>query len=177
MGKKVALVLIMVLIGTTLLFARPTKGIAVGAQVGPLATGVVVDFPLGPVSFNFGVNTPLMINYIKTQSEDVFEDAIAPYFMVSADITYPIHLGEHFDLKFGISTLAGTDFKNAIIGIAGGTVKGEYWIPNKKIGIFMHMDVPVVVYFAAEDTFLVEANWLIPLLGVFTTTAGVLWAF
>lgn len=179
--RKILVVLLLFLLSTTLIFARPTKGIAIGAQVGPLATGVVADFPLGPVSLSLSIGTPLMINYILSQSGDVFDDdigSIAPFFMVGGDFTYPIALGEHFDLKVGISTLAGTDFEYGIIGIAGGTVKGEYWIPNKRIGIFMHMDAPIMAYIVGVGIEpIVVFNWAIPILGIFTTSAGVLWAF
>lgn len=179
--RRIFIVLLLIFLSSTRIFARPTRGIAIGAQVGPLATGVVADFRLGPVALSLSLGTPLMINYILSQTGDVFEDdigSIAPFFMVGGDFTYPIALGEHFNLKIGLSTLAGTDFEYGIIGIAGGTIKGEYWIPNKKIGIFMHMDVPVMAYIAGSE---IESaaifNWAIPILGIFTTSAGVLWGF
>ncbi len=176
--RKILLIVLLVLLTAPLLFARPTKGIAIGAQVGALATGVVADFPLGPVSLSLGINTPLIINYVMTQSGDLFENNIAPFFIVSGDFTYPFALGQHFDLKVGISSLAGTDFENGVIGVAGGIVKGEYWIPNKPIGLFMHMDLPIVVYIGGKEIgFTTATSWLIPLLGIFTTSAGVLWAF
>ncbi len=176
--RKILVVLLLILLSTALMFARPTKGIAIGAQVGPLATGVVADFPLGPVSLSLSIGTPLMVNYIMSQSGDVFDTSIAPFFIVTGDFTYPIPLGEHFDLKVGISTLAGTDFEYGVIGVAGGTIKGEYWIPNKKIGLFMQMGLPIVAYMGGPDIdFAATVNWAIPLLGIFTSTAGVLWAF
>ncbi|NLA92372.1 MAG: hypothetical protein GX842_02880 [Spirochaetales bacterium] len=176
--RKICIVLLLILLSTPLIFARPTKGIAIGAQVGPLATGAVADFPLGPVSLSLSIGTPLMVNYIMGQSGDVFDTTIAPFFIVTGDFTYPIALGEHFDLKVGISTLAGTDFEYGIIGVAGGTIKGEYWIPNKNIGIFMQMGLPILAYVGGPDIGLVTTvNWAIPLLGIFTSTAGVLWTF
>ena len=57
-----------------------------------------------------------MVNYIMGQSGDVFDTTIAPFFIVTGDFTCPIALGEHFDLKVGISTLAGTDFEYGIVG-------------------------------------------------------------
>lgn len=179
MGNRRIMILVLslaLLLATAPLISRPTDGIAVGAQVGALATGVVIDVPLGNLALNVGLNTPLLWTYIAAQTDAEQENWVAPFFTLSADLTKPIPLGENFDLKLGISSLAGTDFETGLLGIAGATAKGEYWIPNKDIGLFMHMDVPLVYYMVAESDSFIGSNWLIPLFGIFTTTAGVLWA-
>lgn len=70
--RRIFIVLLLIFLSSTLIFARPTRGIAIGAQVGPLATGVVADFRLGPVALSLSLGTPLMINYILSQTGDVF---------------------------------------------------------------------------------------------------------
>jgi hypothetical protein len=176
--SKTVLVLLMILLfAASPLVSRPTDGIAIGAQVGALATGVVVDIPLGNLALNVGLNTPLLWTYIASQSGAAEENLVAPFFILSGDLTKPIPLGEHFDLKLGISSLAGTDFETGVIGIGGATAKGEYWIPDKNLGLFMHMDVPLFYYMVSEDDSFISSNWLIPLFGIFTTSAGVLWTF
>ena len=60
----VVLVLAIALSASPTLFARDTGNISIGAQLGFLATGVVVDVDLGPVAVNAGVNYPLGWTYI-----------------------------------------------------------------------------------------------------------------
>lgn len=179
MGRKrvfETFVLIMaVLLATAGLAARPTDGIAIGAQVGFAATGVVVDIPLGGLYLNAGLNTPLLWTYIAANA-GADDNLMAPFFTVTADLTKPFPLGENFDLKVGLSALGATDFETVLVGIVGPTVKGEYWIPNKDMGLFMHMDVPVAYYMVSETENFFGTNWLVPLFGLVTTTAGVLWA-
>lgn len=179
MGRKrvyVTFVLIIaMLIAATPLVARPTNGIAVGAQFGFAATGVVVDIPLGGLFLNAGVNTPLLWTWIAANA-GADDDLMAPFFTVTADVTKPIPLGDHFSLKLGLSALGATDFETVLVGVLGPTAKGEYWIPNKNIGLFMHMDVPVAYYMVSESGSTFGTNWIVPLFGLITTTAGVLWA-
>lgn len=158
--------------------ARPNQGLAIGAQVGFLATGVIVDVPLGPIALNAGINYPMGFKYLdwisgETEGGDFFK----PYFTVTGDITAPIPLGDNFDLKLGVSSVAFTDFSTGMYGVAGGTIKGEYWIPNKNTGLFVNLNVPVVIYFLTENEQLIFSNPVIPLIGLFTTTAGVLWTY
>ena len=174
--KVVLVVLLIILVASFNLSARPNKNIALGFQVGAFATGPVVDIPLGPLALNVGVNYPLLIGWIKTIS-DMDSDLFKSVFFLSGDLTYPIALGEQFDLKLGVSTLAGTDFKNLMVGTVGVTAKGEYWIPNKNVGLFMHMDVPIGLYAISETESAFGVGAEVPLLGILTTSAGVLWAF
>ncbi|HCS37011.1 MAG: hypothetical protein CVV48_15985 [Spirochaetae bacterium HGW-Spirochaetae-4] len=159
------------------LAARPNQGPAIGVQAGFLATGVVVDIPLGGISLNAGVNYPLGFKYIEWAAGETDGDFFIPYFTVTGDITVPFALGENFDLKVGLSTLAFTDFETGMFGVAGGAVKGEYWIPNKDMGLFVNLNVPIAVYILTEDQQWGMVNAFIPLVGLFTTTAGVLWTF
>lgn len=157
--------------------ARPTNGIAIGVQGGFLATGVVVDIPLGPIDVNAGVNYPVGWTYIAALAEADYEDIFAPYFTVTADVTVPIPLGGNFDLKLGINTLGFTDFSSGIFGVAGGTAKGEYWIPGRNLGLFVNLNVPVMLYLTGAGTaFEAVFNPWLPLAGLVTTTAGVLWS-
>lgn len=157
--------------------ARPNQGPAVGIQGGFLATGIVVDIPLGGLSLNAGVNYPLGFKYIEWATGETDGDFFMPYFTVTGDVTVPFELGENFDLKVGLSTLAFTDFETGMFGVAGGAVKGEYWIPNKDMGLFVNLNVPIAVYILTEEQQWGMVNAFIPLVGVFTTTAGVLWTF
>lgn len=162
------------------LSAKANDSMAIGVQAGFLATGAVIDIPLGPIAVNAGVNFPAGWYYIKTlaNEQESLEGLIDPYFVVTADVTAPIPMGDNFDLKIGINTLAFTDFTSGMFGVAGATIKGEYWIPNKNTGLFVNLNAPVMVYIVSEDTPFnaVVSPWL-PLVGIVTTTAGVLWAF
>lgn len=178
MGKRVFVTFVLIIalvLAAAPLAARPTNGIAIGAQVGFAATGVVIDIPLGGLYLNAGVNTPLLWTWIAANA-GAEDNLMAPFFTVTADITKPIPLGENFDLKLGLSALGATDFETVLVGVVGPTAKGEYWIPNKDIGLFMHMDVPVAYYMVSDTESVFGSNWLVPLFGLVTTTAGVLWA-
>lgn len=179
--RKICVVVIIVLFAIlSPLSARANESMAIGVQGGFLATGVVIDIPLGPIVANAGVNYPVGWLYIKTlaNSGGTFDDLIDPYFTVTADVTAPIPLGDNFDLKIGVSTLAFTDFSSGMFGVAGAAIKGEYWIPEKDTGLFVNLNVPVMLYVVGVDTPFnaIVSPWL-PLAGLFTTTAGVLWKF
>ncbi|MDD2297731.1 MAG: hypothetical protein PHX79_07955 [Sphaerochaetaceae bacterium] len=175
--KKIRTILLMMLLVLIIspVAARPHNGIALGAQIGFLTTGVVVDIPLGPIAINAGVNYPLGFKYIEWLGGETDGDFFTPYFTVTGDVTAPIPLGDNFDLKLGISTVAFTDFTTGMFGVAGGTIKGEYWIPNKNTGLFVNLNVPIAVYIVTEEQTWGLINSYVPLIGIFTTTAGVLW--
>ncbi|NCB01716.1 MAG: hypothetical protein EOM67_06065 [Spirochaetia bacterium] len=177
--KKLCIILIVVLLSSTLaVSARANERLAIGGQLGFLATGVVVDIPLGPIAIQGGLNYPLGIKYIgEASGEDTgdLDSFLDAFFVVSADITYPISMGENFDLKVGVSTLGFTDFQAGILGVAGITVKGEYWVPNKNYGLFVNLNSPLIIYGVAEGEFFQESNAYLPLIGLVTSTAGMLW--
>ncbi len=176
--RKIVFLIFLILISATLLFARPTNGAAVGAQVSPMTTGLVADFPLGPVSLGVGLSTSFIVNYIVEISEEIMDSVFPPYFIVSGNVTYPIALGEHFDLKVGLGTMASTDFQTGVMGTAGAVIKGEYWIPNSKFGLFAHIDLPFFAYSAHKELgFTTLFDWSIPLLGLFTSALGFYWVF
>ena len=176
--RVLSLILFLIFLVTGTVVARPNQSLAIGAQVGFLATGVVIDIPLGPIAINAGVNYPMGFKYLEWISGETEEgDFFQPYFTVTGDLTAPIPLGDNFDLKLGISTVAFTDFSTGMYGVAGGTIKGEYWIPNKNTGLFVNLNVPIALYFLTEDSQTAFVNPVIPLIGLFTTTAGVLWTF
>jgi len=185
MNKRFVLCILLVMIlvfSHAALFARGFGNIAIGAQAGFIATGIVVDIDLGPIALNAGVNYPLGWTYIAALAGGSAA-AFPALFTVTADVTAPFPLGEDFMLKLGANTVAFTDFQAGIIGIAGACIKGEYWIPNRNYGLFVNLNVPVMAYgvigeLTGDDTasgmFFDPA---LPLLGLFTTTAGVLWSF
>jgi hypothetical protein len=45
------------------------------------------------------------------------------------------------------------------------------------MGLFVNLNVPIAVYILTEEQQWGMVNVFIPLVGVFTTTAGVLWTF
>lgn len=175
----IVMVLIVLLLITTPLTARANESLAIGGQLGFLATGAVIDIPLGPIAIQAGVNYPLGIAYIDAIADlgGALTGLFDSIFVATADVTFPISLGENFDLKIGVSTLAFTDFNTSAFGMLGPAIKGEYWIPNKNYGLYVHLNSPLMVYGVTEaDGFMYEADPAIALLGLFTTTAGVLWA-
>ena len=80
--KVVLVVLLIILVASFNLSARPNKNIALGFQVGAFATGPVVDIPLGPLALNVGINYPLLIGWIKTIS-DMDSDLFKSVFFLS----------------------------------------------------------------------------------------------
>jgi len=178
--NRFLILLVMLVMVLAPVSARANESMAIGVQGGFLATGAVIDIPFGPLSVNAGVNYPVGWLYIKTlASEDAsVSGLIDPFFVVTADVTAPISMGESFDLKIGVSTLGFTNFATGLFGVAGAALKGEYWIPEKEMGLFVNLNVPVMLYVVGEDTpfSAIFSPWL-PLAGLFTTTAGVLWKF
>lgn len=163
------------------LFSLPAreKNIAVGAQLGFTTSGVLVDVGLGSLYLQAGVGYPLGISYIAALSDD--EDIFYNVFTYNADISQAFALSDQFDLKLGIGTTAFTNFGPVIIGFAGPVIKGEYWIPNKNMGLFLNLNVPVMAYGIVEDddTFNggVIFDPVFPLIGLVTSTFGVLYSF
>ncbi len=174
--KKIVIISMLILICITgTLTARANDSIAIGGQLGFLASGVVVDAPLGNLDIQAGLNYPLGFKYIEWATESEEGSFFVPFFVVTADVTYPISLGEFFDLKFGVGTLGFTDFESGIFGAAGLVMKGEYWIEEKDMGLFMNMNVPVAAYIAnAEGDFASIVHPMMPLLTFATSTMGVL---
>ena len=178
-SRKIFILVITIIMLVTPLAARENNSIAIGVQGGFLATGVVVDIPLGPLSVNAGLNYPAGWLYIRTLSdtnEDI-DNLLDPFFVLTADVTSPIPVGENFNLKVGANSLAFTDFSNGLFGVAGFVLKGEYWIPNKDRALFVNLNVPLMLYVVGPETPFnaVFSPWL-PLAGLLTTTAGVLWS-
>ena len=54
--------------------------------------------------------------------------------------------------------------------------KGEYWIPNKNGSVYAH-GCPYWCYAISETESAFGVGAEVPLLGILTTSAGVLWAF
>ncbi|AEV28789.1 hypothetical protein SpiGrapes_0964 [Sphaerochaeta pleomorpha str. Grapes] len=175
-----SLVLVSVL-GIGNLSAREST-VAVGIQAGFVATGVVLDLQLGSLGFSAGLNYPIGYTYIASLAEASDEDLFANAATVTADITTAFDLSDSFSLKVGICTIALTNFGPTFGGVAGPCLKGEYWIPNKRTGLFVNLNAPVMLYgvavseFGESDSAVVFSPWL-PLAGLFTTTFGVLYGF
>jgi hypothetical protein len=151
----------------------------IGGQLGFIATGAVVDIPLGPMAVQAGINYPLGIRYIEFLAGgdgSFVDDFLSAFFVVTSDITYPIALGKNFDLKLGVSGIGLTDFQSMLIGVIGPAVKGEYWIADKDYGLFVNLNIPVMALGVTDEGTMSVVDPALPLLGLFTTSAGVLWS-
>jgi len=158
------------------LAARPSS-IAVGAQLGFTSTGVVGDFEFGPIAIDVGANFPAGIAYIKDLSDGDDWGVLDSVFTMTGGVSYPLSLGEYFSLKLGVGTTLFTDFKNPLVlGFAGPIIKGEYWIPNSSFGLFAKLEVPVFIYAIGEGEAATGFDPHLPILGIFTSTFGVLYA-
>lgn len=158
------------------------KNFAVGFQAGFAATGVVVDVGLGPIYLNAGINYPLGYTYIAATSGSN-EDAFPKVSTLTLDVSTAFALGENFDLKIGLGGILLTDFGPVFGGLVGPVIKGEYWVPNKNYALFLNINVPVMLFGVLIDdangdtTAAVDFNPLYPLLGLLTTSVGVLYSF
>ncbi len=175
--KKFTIILAaLLLVFTTTITARANEKIAIGGQFGFLATGVVVDIPVGPLAIQAGLNYPLGFRYINevTDDSEEFNEFLGAFFVVSADVTYPMSLGPNFDLKVGVSALGFTDFQAGILGAAGVAIKGEFWAEEKNFGLFVNLNAPVILFAASSEGIETITNPLLPLIGLVSSTAGVL---
>ncbi|MDY0304053.1 MAG: hypothetical protein RBQ65_05295 [Sphaerochaeta sp.] len=173
--KRTFAILVVLVLSIFPALARPSS-FAIGAQLGFLSTGVVVDGHLGPVALDIGANFPAGITYIDALSDNDdlnIEDSI---FSMTADITVPINLGSDFSLKLGLGTTLFSDFSEYAVGLAGGVVKGEYWIKGGPFGLFVKMDLPLLLYAIGESSAAGGFNAALPLLGILTSTVGFLYA-
>ena len=157
------------------LAARPSS-IAVGAQVGFTSTGVVGDFEFGPVALDIGANFPAGLAYIKSLAGGDDWDLANSLFTMTGGVSYPISLGEQFSLKVGIGTTIFTNFAPWVLGFAGPIIKGEYWIPNSSFGLFAKLDVPIFIYALGGEEATTGFSQGLPLMGIFTSTVGVLYS-
>ena len=176
--KRIMLVVLILLLTVGSLTARPSS-VAVGAQLGFAASGVVVDVGLGSLYLQAGIGYPLGIAYIGTVggADDAFVDVAT----LTADVSQAFSLSENFDIKVGIGTTAFTNFQPIIFGLAGPVLKGEYWVPNKNFGLTLTLNIPVMAYGVIEDNDEFDGGVffdpLFPLFGLFTSTIGVLYSF
>ncbi|NLE15903.1 MAG: hypothetical protein GX626_08535 [Spirochaetales bacterium] len=176
--KRFVLVLLILSLALGSLSARPNS-IAVGAQLGFAASGAVVDVGLGSLYLNAGIGYPLGLSYIGFAGgeDDVFIDVAT----LTADVSQAFALSENFDIKVGIGATAFTELQSAIFGLAGPVFKGEYWIPNKNYGLTLTLNVPVMAFGYIEDDEIftggVAFNAFLPLIGLVTSTIGVLYSF
>ncbi|HKL59355.1 MAG TPA: hypothetical protein VJ863_05610 [Sphaerochaeta sp.] len=163
------------------LFARENT-FAAGFQVGFAATGAIVDIGLGPIYMNAGINYPLGYTYIAANSEEGSE-AFPKVATLTLDVSTAFALSDNFDIKLGLGGILLTDFGPIAGGLAGPVIKGEYWIPNKNYGLFLNINIPVMLFGiliddAGGDTAaIIDFNPLYPLLGLLTTSVGVLYSF
>jgi hypothetical protein len=157
------------------LAARPSST-AVGAQLGFTSTGVVSDFELSPVALNIGANFPAGIAYIRALADGDDWGLASSLLTMTADVCYPISLGEQFGLKVGLGTTLFTNFTPWVLGFAGPVIKGEYWIPDTRFGLFAKLDVPIFIYAIGEGDTATGFSQALPLMGIFTSSIGVLYA-
>ncbi|MGD9927935.1 MAG: hypothetical protein AB7S66_10340 [Sphaerochaeta sp.] len=131
--KRSPILLLALVVSPGPLSARENS-VAIGVQLGFTTSGVVADVGLGDLYLQAGINYPLGITYIAstTDSSEKFFDI----YTFNADISQAFALSDSFDLKIGVGTTAFTNFGPVLTGFAGPVVKGEYWIPDKKTGIF-----------------------------------------
>ena len=179
----IIIVVLVMIVPSAPIFARSDNDIALGVQLGFLATGVVADINIGPISLNAGVNYPIGWTYLSLLTGNVDSTAFPALFSVTADATFPISLSEDFYLKIGASTLGFTDFETGIIGVLGPCIKGEYWIPYRDYALFVNLNVPIMLYGAFGD-FIGDSSAsgvyfspYLTLFGLATTAAGILWSF
>jgi len=175
MKKLLIIALLVIILVSTPLFSKANDQLAIGAQAGFLATGVVIDFPLGPLDMQAGINYPLGFSFIQAATDNIDDAFFFPFFNVTADITYPISLSDNIDLKVGVSTLGFTDFENGIFGAIGGAMKGEFWLEGKDVGLFINMNAPIMVYLFADGERITFTDPLLPLIGLVSSTVGVLY--
>ena len=174
--KRFLIILIAVIIlASTPLVSKANDTLAFGGQLGFLASGVVIDIPFGALDVQAGINYPLGFSFIQAATDNIDDAFFFPYFNVTADVTYPVSLSDNFDLKFGISTLGFTDFESGVFGALGGAIKGEFWIQEKDIGLFMNLNAPIMVYLFADGESLVFTDPLLPLIGLVSSTVGILY--
>lgn len=173
--KRTIFILLVSLLVLGNLAARPSS-LAIGAQVGFINTGVVVDLGLGSTYLNAGIGYPLGITYLAYAGG---EELIVPASTVSADITYAFALSDSFSLKVGVGGTGMTDFHSGFLGVLGPVLKSEYWVPNKHFGLNVTLHIPVVMAGGFEDMDDVFAGYsaMLPVLGLFTSTIGVLFSF
>ncbi len=173
--------IIILLLGLSPLSARENK-LTVGFQAGFAATGVVVDVGVGPIYLNAGINYPLGYTYIAASS-GAGEDAFPKVATFTLDVSTAFSLSESFDLKIGLGGILLTDFGPAMGGLVGPVLKGEYWIPNKNMGLFLNINIPVMLFgvliddVGGETNAGVDFNPLYPLFGLLTTSVGMLFSF
>lgn len=176
--KRIMLVVLILLLTVGSLTARPSS-VAVGAQLGFAASGVFVDVGLGSLYLQAGIGYPLGIAYIGTVggADDAFVDVAT----LTADVSQAFSLSENFDIKVGIGTTAFTNFQPIIFGLAGPVLKGEYWVPNKNFGLTLTLNVPIMAYGYVEDDEIFTGGFVfdafLPLMGLVTSTVGVLYSF
>lgn len=178
--KKILLLVAVSLILVAVPLAARDSMVAVGAQFGFAATGVVVDIDLGGLAIDVGVNYPMGYTYIASALDFPSELLFVDIYTVTADITQAFSLSDNFDLKVGIGALALTNFGPTFGGVAGGTLRAEYWIPNKNTALFFNVSVPLMLYGAAVGSASNAAIYfhpLLPLVGLLTGTVGVLYGF
>jgi len=158
------------------------NNLAVGFQAGFAATGVVVDVGLGSLYLNAGLNYPLGYSYIAASVGEE-DEAFPKVATLTLDVSTAFALSENFDLKVGLGGILLTNFGPVSGGLVGPVLKGEYWIPDKNYGLFLNINVPVMLFGvliddAGGDTeAAVDFNPLYPLLGLLTTSVGVLFSF
>lgn len=173
-------VIFILVFGTAPLAARD-KNVAFGFQAGFAATGVVVDVGLGPLYLNAGINYPLGYSWIAANTDPSV--AFPKLATLTLDISTAFALSDSFDLKVGLGGIMLTNFSPALGGLIGPVIKGEYWIPNKNYALFLNINVPIALFGLLVNDFNEGAEGgvlfdpLLPLLGVLTTTVGVLYSF
>ena len=177
----ITIVILILLLAIAPLSARDNN-LAVGFQAGFAATGVVVDVGLGPLYLNAGLNYPLGYSYIAA-SVGEGDEAFPKVATLTLDVSTAFAMGENFDLKIGLGGIVLTDFGPIAGGLVGPVLKGEYWMPDKNYGLFLNINIPVMLFgvliddVGGDTTAAVDFNPLYPLMGLLTTTVGVLYSF
>ncbi len=178
---SITIFILILLLGIPPLAARDNN-IAIGFQAGFATTGVVVDVGLGPLYLNAGINYPLGYTYIAANA-GAEEEAFPKVATLTLDVSTAFALSDNFDFKLGLGGILLTDFGPLAGGLVGPVLKGEYWIPNKNYALFLNINVPVMLFGVLIDdangdtSAAVDFNPLYPLLGLLTTSVGVLYSF
>jgi hypothetical protein len=181
MNRRIlALAVLFLAVGMLPLAADPEKSIAIGGKFGFADIGVSADFPVGPLVITPGIGYPGGLWFLG-EMLDVFNLPFVtePGPTFTLDVTYPVSIGERFDLKLGANIWIMPDINfSGMWGTAGLSVRPEYWFGDGRWGIVWNLNVPLIHYGwpSLSGNFFNEFDPTLPLFGLLTSSLGVLYS-